>query len=258
MHAHIKTNAQEFLQEVYDAHGSRLNSQHHEEFKAGRCTKDHYLVKTKVDLQDLLAAREKQKSAHRRAARTEANKAFADQHKGLRRAFAAARPPPQPPMICIRHKDKPCFDPDSIDVAYDDQIGSMFEGEGGGYGRRLARAGAFIDKYADVIHAGDQFPIKPLNAVAIHSILTSTGSVAASFDHIYPQEPKLLPHAHSEWPTNIYELVERRHRWPTCMLPTRAIFLLKADGDPNMLTDYRVLMITSTHQTLHADRKSVV
>ena len=129
MHAHIKTNAQEFLQGVYDVHSSQLNSQHYEEFKAGRCTKDHYLVKTKVDLQDLLATREKQKSVHRRAARTEANKAFADQHKGLRRAFAAARPPPQPPMICIRHKDKPCFDPDSIDVAYDEQIGSIFEGK---------------------------------------------------------------------------------------------------------------------------------
>ena len=188
MHAHIKPDAPIFPQGAYNAHSAQLNPQIFEDFKTGRIAKEHFLVKTRLELQDMLATAEKQQSMHRRAARKEANKAFADQHKGFRRAAVAARPPPQPPMVCIRHKDKPCFDPASIDAAYDDLIGSMFEGEEGGYSRRLARAGAFIDKYADVIHAGDQFPIKPLNAIAIHSILTSTGSVAASFDHIYHRD----------------------------------------------------------------------
>ena len=51
MHAHIKPDAQRFLQAVYDAHSAQLNSQRLEDFKTGRITKDHFLVKTRIELQ---------------------------------------------------------------------------------------------------------------------------------------------------------------------------------------------------------------
>ena len=196
-YADIKTGTQQYLQQVYDPHNDQLNEPLHAAFKNGEISKDVFHVKARLELQELLATGEKQQSNFRRANWTSAKKAFADKTQGLRRAFAAARPPLQPPMACIRHNGIPCFDPQSIDKAYDEQVDDMFEGEEGGYRRIVARAAVFIEKYADVIHSGEQYPIKPINASAVHSIITSAGSVAASFDHIYHQELKLLQLAHT-------------------------------------------------------------
>lgn len=186
-YSHITPVAQSYLQQTYDTHMERLNYKLHDAFKNGTIIKNVLYIKVRLELQELLATGEKEKVGHRRAARASSAKAFADKTKGLRRAFAAARPPRQPPMICIRHNNIPCFYSDSIDKAYDDQVGNMFEGETGGFRRRVPRAAVFIDEYADVIHTGAQFPSKPINSIAIHSIITSAGSVAASFDHLYLQ-----------------------------------------------------------------------
>ena len=46
----------------------------------------------------------------------------------MRRTYAAAREPPQPPFAAIRHKGRPVFITEDIDTVYNDNFSSMFEG----------------------------------------------------------------------------------------------------------------------------------
>ena len=142
----------------------------------------------------------------------------------MRRAHAAARAPPKQPLTMIQHEGKPCFTPDDIDKAYDLQLGKMFEGEDGGYIRRLARARVFIEQYDDLCHLATQFNIEHPTRNCIHHTIRSTGSTAASFDHIYPQEVKPTIRAHSEWLSKTYELIETQCRWPINMPPNPCSF----------------------------------
>ena len=98
--------------------------------------------------------------------------------------------------------------------------------------------------------------MKRLTGGCIHQTVRSTGSTAASFDHLLPQEIKLTTGVHSEWLANIYQMIEAEYCWPINMLRTRAAFLLKPAGNPNHLTNYRLLLSTSTLYRLWAKCRS--
>ena len=93
---------------------------------------------------EILQQSENTKTKMRRTTRAAATRAFSHKTQGMRRAYAAARQPPQQPLTIIQHEGKPCFTPDDIDKVYDQQLGKMFEGEEGGHRRRLARAGVLL------------------------------------------------------------------------------------------------------------------
>ena len=122
----------------------------------------------------------------------------------------------------------------------------MFEGEEGGACRRKARAAAFFQQYNDFCPKGEPYPIGELTPSAVHRTIRNTSSTAPSLDNIsIPQETRPIPQALIAWLTKLLLIVELTGVWPQALLPTRAVFLVKLDGQPNDLTDYRVLLITS-------------
>ena len=59
----------------------------------------------------------------------------------------------------------------------------------------------------------------------------------------------MISRALSAWLAKLPKLIEFKGVWHTDILPTKAVFILKPEGNPSALTDYRVLIITSTIYT---------
>ena len=189
---HIRTR----IDKTYMEYADIVNEHTKDAAQAGLISVNAIQIKLKLELTEILQQSEGSKTKLRRATRAAATKAFSHKTQGMRRAYAAARPPPQQPLVIIQHEGKPCYTPDDIDRAYDPHLGKMFEGEQGGHRRRLARGGAFIEKYEDLCHHAPPFKIKPLTGSCIHQTLRSGGSTAASFDHIYPRRSSSQPNPH--------------------------------------------------------------
>ena len=155
---HIKSR----IDKTYREHAMTVNTNTKDAADAGLITMNAFQIKLKHELTEMLQQSEGTKTKLRRATRAATTKAFSYKTQGMRRAYAASRPPPQQPLTVIQHEGKTRFTPDDIDHVYDLQLGKMFEGEHGGHRRRLARAGAFIEKYEDLCHHAPQSKINPL------------------------------------------------------------------------------------------------
>ena len=133
-------------------HGNLPNHYTIDAFKHGFVNKFAFILKIKAGLNEILTQKGGSKTRKTRAIIINAAHPFAGKRHGMRITHATAREPPHPPLAAIRRDNKPVFTPDDIDDVCGKKLGCMFEGEQGGYGRRLGGAPAFCSKYPDLCH----------------------------------------------------------------------------------------------------------
>ena len=199
-----------------------------------------------------VAAAELEKQAHAKATQlsrsiTSAIKtAFTNPQHALRRTFAAARAAPQPPLIALRVDGKLVCQPQELDAEFDKTWTPIFDAQGTTGAMRNAKVMAFCEKYKDQLHHAEQFSVPPLSGAVLMHQARHSHAFAGGLDNLHPRELRILPALSWHWAAEMLTLIEKGEPWPLPALDARATFLLKPDGDSGVLTDYRILLLTST------------
>ena len=202
------------MEKTNKEHGNTINQRQHDACKAGFTTTGAFIVKLKFEINELSEEAAAAKANKVRARKKAIKGAMANTDYGMRRAYAAARQPPQKQLTAINWNNRPRITPDEFGEAYDQNIGTMFRGVEGGMTRSLARAALFVEKYVALCPRGEQYKIPTISGIAVHRTIKGTSSIAPSFDNIYRQEVKHLPMAHAEWFAKMYQIIEEGAAWP--------------------------------------------
>ena len=199
-----------------------------------------------------VAAAELEKQAHTKAAQlarsitTATKTAFANPQHSLRRTFAAVRVAPQPSLIALRVDGKLVCQPQELDAEFDKTWTPIFDAQGTTGALRNARVIAFCEKYKDQLHHAEQFSVLHLSGGVLMHQARNSSAFAGGLDNLHPRELRLLPALSWHWAAEMLTLIEQGEPWPLPALAARATFLLKPDGDSGVLSDYRILLLTST------------
>ena len=96
---------------TYHEHGVRPNTHVHEAYKAGFISTDTFLSRLKANNNEPAQGDTVAKNNNTRARNKAIKGAMANETHGMRRAYAAARQPPQRFLIITMWNDKPCAIP---------------------------------------------------------------------------------------------------------------------------------------------------
>lgn len=129
----------------------------HGAFKACSISTDVFLVKLKVELQEIAKEGTAAKAKKTFKIRKVIKAAMGDRNFSMKRTYAAARPAPQRPLTIIKGHRNICVTPGDLDKAYDVILEVIFKEKGGGAAGRLARAPTFLEKYSDLCPVANQF-----------------------------------------------------------------------------------------------------